>query len=75
MTGYFLYFLILLIFVPVVSSLCSKSSLLVPSNLSGLVVVPGEVWEDKEKAHYVCPQHREVKNRPELSATCVGINR
>ena len=75
MPGYFLSFLILPVFVPVLSSLCSKSSLLVPSDLSGLVVVPGEVWEDKEKAHYVCPQHREVKDRPELSATCVGINR
>ena len=76
MTGYFLSFLILSVYVPVLSSLCSRSSLeLPPSDLSGLVVEPGDVWEEDDKAHYVCPQHRGVKGRPNLTATCIGNNK
>ena len=46
-----------------------------PDDLSGLRVVSGPSWAVEERASYVCPGKREVKDRPDLSATCVATNR
>ena len=70
---------ILLAWLPLLSDgICSKPPPQppgYPDDLSGLRVVAGPRWAVDERARYVCPGKREVKDRPDLSATCVATNR
>ena len=78
MPGHILHFILLLTVLPLLSGICSKPPPQppgYPDDLSGLRVVSGPSWAVEERASYVCPGKREVKDRPDLSATCVSTNR
>ena len=69
---------ILLVWLPLLASICSQPPPQppgYPDDLSGLRVVPGTSWAVYAQARYVCLTKREVRDRPNLGATCVGPNR